>query len=432
MREMAASVLQRGLVLIASLGLAGTLLAVPATTQDDKAEADYAIQAIARTLKRLGEDKVAERLLRDYKAKKPRIDFAPHTDGTNAKTGARYWAVFGENTMTLHISVLGLALRRRALDKDPYAWTSTLVQWAMTVYHEYVHMDQIRPGLKAEFEDPAWRESDAALVRWVDRMVMEYARLAPQPDSPAKRQAMEEIAKILRHLKSEITTLQSGVKGNIADGVMTAGYAWKSPLAMRRVDAIIGMIEKQLPSAASAAKPKRPTPPRSPVAPSGPPARPAWTKAGSTELEPVSSMYRPRDDKWYQFGRPQLSAGGTERSWHWVEPPSGSCQGDVAISSTWTQPPGRLVPGDKLRLTLAVRASASQNCGGQAVQGGVTAHINGGRWDAVGVEGWSNSPIAPVTKTIETVVPGGKSGGTLEIKLCTGYVGCAITRYTFR
>jgi hypothetical protein len=120
---------------------------------------------------------------------------------------------------------------------------------------------------------------------------------------------------------------------------------------------------------------------------------------------------------------------------HWIDPPGGGCtggQGDVQQTNTWSEPPDRLVPGETLAVDLYSSISATQNCGEKYTSTGITAHINGGRWDASGIEGWTSGPFTPVSKTIEWLVPEGSPGATLEIDFDVAYVGRATYLYTYQ
>ena len=68
--------------------------------------------------------------------------------------------IIRNNRIILSESMLNVAEADRLLNVNPYSDTSPLIGYALTVVHEYVHIDQTLPMNFPRWEDPAWYVSD--------------------------------------------------------------------------------------------------------------------------------------------------------------------------------------------------------------------------------------------------------------------------------
>lgn len=303
--------------------LVPALLLVAVATAQAPSGADTSVRWIARTLDRLGEKALAQRFLRDYTQNKV-ISFGDLGGDANAETG-RGWS--GKNEITLDNSMLKIADLERTYAKRPYGPQSVLVSAAVTIFHEYQHMDQTRPQNIPKFEDPAWLATDAALNRWVRLLQTQIEAIAKEPASASRTQRLAEANDLLRQLKVEVTALKDAIKTNEGNGSLSKGLKWRFSDTASRIAA----AQKRI-GAPAAAAPK-------------PVADKAWV------LVQTVPYNTPPSDANYQ-----LSWGEGKIGWKW------SLGSDVfAFDCTWTLPPKVIRPDDEVKLTLAV--SLTQNDG---------------------------------------------------------------------
>jgi hypothetical protein len=96
------------------------------------------IRWLSKTLVRMGESGIAKRLTDDYyNTKQVHFKFIKSANG-NAETGP---GLNGKNYISLSELMLTAADLDKLLKERPYGPSSNLIGDAMTVIHEYVHME---------------------------------------------------------------------------------------------------------------------------------------------------------------------------------------------------------------------------------------------------------------------------------------------------
>ncbi|MDQ8154374.1 MAG: hypothetical protein P3B98_06890 [Gemmatimonadota bacterium] len=137
--------------LLAQRGVESTRAAVKSAPPPPRA-----LQNVATTLRTMGRTDLADKLIRDYGTSKVRLG-EPGSRATTAPaiivplvTNRR------DNIMTLDRKELTAQSDSRQTDRTPV--TDGTLGWALTVVHEYVHMEQDNPTQTARFENAGWRE----------------------------------------------------------------------------------------------------------------------------------------------------------------------------------------------------------------------------------------------------------------------------------
>lgn len=212
----------------------------------DESRQDTAITMVAKTLGRLGEKDLAKRFLDDYFNNGQVKIEALGGEGVNAETGPEGLFGSGKNVMTLDDSILKQADMKRIWEKRPYSKALDTVGWAVTVYHEYIHMDQKNPQNIPRDEDPAWQETDRAIARWCERLRNELDNLKNEPASGMKGDKLQELEDILLHLQSQSGLFKEAVPRNIRDGKLSDGLTWEYPGLGTRINGIIQDVRAEI------------------------------------------------------------------------------------------------------------------------------------------------------------------------------------------
>lgn len=181
------------------------------------------VRWLVTTLKRMGETRIANRLADDYYNKKRiRFEFIPSSDG-NAMTDP---GIIRDNRIILSESMLNIAEADRLLKVNPYSETSPLISYALTVVHEYVHLDQTLPLNYPRWEDPAWQVTDKTLSAWVKKVEAEYHNTRKLPSSAGRTAKLKELKNIIRRLQIEVANTRNSINANVANGSLSAGQQW--------------------------------------------------------------------------------------------------------------------------------------------------------------------------------------------------------------
>lgn len=304
------------------LALLTLLLPMWAPTQG-RPGGDQTVRMIARTLDRLGEKAIAKRLIQDY-TQTHRVRFTDlGGDGVNAETGANRQGV---NTMDLDESMLKIADLQRLLNVRPYGDSSPLVSAAVTIFHEYQHMDQKSPKNTPKFEDPAWRATDQALTRWIKNLESEWSNLKQAPASPDRTKRLQEVTDLLKRLLAESATLKDGVLANEKNGSLTKGLKWGFDGSATRIRSVLASISKAAPAVAATPKPGK----------------------GWLLVEVVDYPLKGEPGNYnITYGRGAIGMGWALGS-------------DVfGFRCSWSEPPKEIRPGDRVSLDLSIAITAN-------------------------------------------------------------------------
>lgn len=381
----------------------GALLLSGQATKDPREQAS--IKKIADMLTRLGEEKTALRLKKDYA--KGLIIFGDLDPGSTAETGkpVSEWANKKPNKMTLNREkVFQQVADYRGTKTNPLAF-----DWAGTVMHEYVHMDQVNPTHTAKFETPAWIASSDALRRWLGVLHRDFER-AQKLSGPAKERLLEDVDILMSQLVSTCAALDTDLKEKINNKNVLGqnaplvdpkkNYNFRTTLV--QAQALLAQVRK--------ARGASPSPG------GGTPAKTKFTwrrESGSFYLlqpEETVAEYKSRNDFSITGAEGVVTFGyraGAETA---------------RFAVTWNRPPDRLVPGETIRIT--VKAS---DTGSSAPVGGAGGNVSvfaqrtpGGSWDLV----YGNQPMvaitgrgAPDSRDYVFAVPEGRPGQILAVKV---------------
>lgn len=311
-------------MLFAILGMA----AASSASWDRATRERVTVRWLAKTLTRLGEKTIADRLVKDHMTTK-RVRFATINPRLgNAETGPNRKGV---NEIDFTDRMLAIADQDRSLQSKPYGPSSTLIQWATTVFHEYQHMDQKNPQNDKPWEDPAWRATDNAVARWAQKLENEYAELSKKPASREKDAALDELKALIQRLRSEIGSLQSGVQDNVKNETLTGGQNWRFGETDSKLKNILDTMAK-----------------KAAIGQIVPPVKPG--KGGywqMVETKPFDTL-APSDTNYTI----KASDGFVTAGWMLNKDA-------FKITGSWTPPPKTIKPGEKFKIHTSLSIDAN-------------------------------------------------------------------------
>lgn len=199
-----------------------------APVRPDEADAAKTIQVIAQSLKRFGEETLANRLVADYKAKK--VSFTETDPATLASVEGT-----GDASTNKLKFLANWENGHRTIDPaHPYRLPRgqdkafDLVQMSLTVVHEYVHMDQTKPQGSPKFEDPAWRRTEEALINWTSLVIGDVSTALDLPAGSARKDALRDLADTLRSLRSAARVMAIDVAKAEKPPTWSEADSWKT------------------------------------------------------------------------------------------------------------------------------------------------------------------------------------------------------------
>jgi hypothetical protein len=304
------------------------ILSAPATTTLQDSREIITIRWLSKTLIRMGETKIAKRLVEDYYTNKTVSFGAMNSADGNAETGL---GLKGKNCITLSTAMLNTADLDRMLKDDPYGNKSTLINDAMTVVHEYVHMDQTLPMNYPTWEDPAWQQSDKTLSAWTKKIEAEYLAARKLPESPSKKAKLAELNKIIDKLAKEAMFMRNSIGANEKNGSLSPNQRWLLDDTDKRLKALKEATKKY----ENFGKLNTPVPQKD---------KGYWEMVSWQAFDKLG----PGDNNY------SLSASDGTLKAKWTLSP------DVFdITATYTVPPKKIYPSDKLPMQMSVSVSNS-------------------------------------------------------------------------
>ena len=281
------------------------------------------VRWVGKALARMGEQRLADRFLKDYFENK-RVHFAP-MDGReeNANTGANKKGI---NEVTFSDAMLGVGDQHKLLQQDMFRGSTQVLLWAITVAHEYQHMDQKNPQNLPPWEDPAWRATDRMVADWTKRLQSEYEQLVKQPGTKGRDAKIDPIKAIIQRLKSEIGNLSEGADLNIKTKKMSPDVKLTLDESLARMNSVLAAMDKRKAVGALA------------------PPKPKDKKGGWWEQISAEPFDKVAATDNYML---TASDGSFTAKW-WM--------GDDRFSfkATWTSPPKRILPTDKIKIDASV------------------------------------------------------------------------------
>jgi hypothetical protein len=184
-----------------------------------------AVNNIAATLRAMGRTDVADRFIRDFENGIVLLG----NPGSNATTDPPVIVPMvtnrKDNIMTLDRSTLISQCDTKATDRSPVS-PGTL-SWALTVVHEYVHMEQDNPLQIPRFENTAWRQAIDENQKWIRLVMFEIGVVELRmPDSPEKLSRLKELTATLDNLRRVHDGSINSLKDEIQAGHVGAGVEW--------------------------------------------------------------------------------------------------------------------------------------------------------------------------------------------------------------
>lgn len=289
------------------------------------------VRWLVSTLNRMGETKVAKRLMNDYYVtKRIRFEFIPSSEA-NAMTDP---GIIRDNSIILSESMLNVAEIDRLLKEKPYGDKSPLIGYALSIVHEYVHLDQTLPLNYPPWEDPAWQVTDKTLANWIKRIETEYNNTRKLPASAGRTGKLNELKEIIKQLEGEIAQTRNSINGNIANGSLSSGQKWK----LDESEKIIAALKKSIFDYESFGKMVK-----------NPPA--VKKDPGYWELTGFQ-IY----DNTEAVSNYKLSAADGSLKARW------SMGNDIFdVTASYSSPPRQIRPTDKISVTMSVTVNNSGN-----------------------------------------------------------------------
>ncbi len=291
---------------------------------------DTTIRYIARSLDRFGEKAVAQRLLKDYFLEN-RVSLQPLD--SNEENAYVTQDDSGRNVMVITDNALEIARSEKLIAKRPYHSGSSLLTWTLTVYHEYIHMDQIEPETIPKFEDPAWQATDKAIERWTKMLDTELAAALAKPVSATRKEEVQQILDATVALKSELGTFDNDVLNGVKNGILSPGQKWTYLKSL----ANLRDLEKKAKAGMTAI-----APPATTTTTSTPPLKPgekAWVRVSVKEYndQPSGGNY----SYTVADGNAQMRWSMGTDTWH--------------FTCTWDKPPRVIRKTDKIPITMSIK-----------------------------------------------------------------------------
>ena len=101
------------------------------------------------------------------------------------------------------------------------------VNLALTILHEYVHVDQDHPGGYPQFEDPAWQKTMRANVAWMRNTRDSIQVELREPDSVEKMKKLESLSILFDMLRASYDVrMKEGLTAQIEEGSVSGGLDW--------------------------------------------------------------------------------------------------------------------------------------------------------------------------------------------------------------
>ncbi len=391
-----------------SLALLCALPSLAAADQPDPRERTC-IDRIAGMLVRVGEDKLASRLKRDFS--KGRVQFGKLDPGETAAAGKDFLDRLTRkpNVMTLNREK---AFQQVADYRSASGVNPLLLGWAATIAHEYVHMDQVNPTETAKHETPAWLESADAMRRWLGVFHRDFERARGMKEPERSRLLAEletyvgELSLLCGAMAADVRKLIEhrnalGVRSPKVDPSKNYGFAQTKPHADNLLRNIRALRR-------TTAKPGTGQPPATPAK-----GRFVWRRqsAGYAMIYPDAVAKYKAENGFFSTGAEGIVQFGYR---------VGNEQAKFAL--TWNPVPDTLTPGQSIRMTVKVSdiGCTAENVG--AGGGGCEVWIQrspDGPW-----EGWFiNQPgvetkgrQAPQSRDYVFAVPEAKPGMRLIVK----------------
>jgi hypothetical protein len=172
---------------------------------------------VAELLRRMGRGDTANRFEADIRS--GRASFGNLGGGVNGQTGANIlWGNANTNTFNNE-------MRNQLRPNTPFR-SPVLIGWALTVEHEYVHMDQSRPAQTPQFENKAWAHSLEVCQSWIRSVRSEMTRAGLEPDSPEKSARLRELQGIMEGLRAAHDDAINGIREGIQGGTIDPRGPW--------------------------------------------------------------------------------------------------------------------------------------------------------------------------------------------------------------
>jgi len=210
----------------------------PDVSSQAKTELLPELKKVQEFLKRMGAtdskgQALFKRLEDDYAAKKVKSG-----EVKDAATGGEDNAeVVYDNNLNSNVMTLNKNQFAQITTPDPSqmknekireAHAEGVVNWSLTIFHEYVHMNQQNPQGTPYYENEAWQRTIQANVSWFNTMKdREFEEIRQSASSDQKIERLQELDTWAWKISSAlITDYQEGIPNAVKDGYLDRDLTW--------------------------------------------------------------------------------------------------------------------------------------------------------------------------------------------------------------
>ena len=178
------------------------------------------INTVADYLDKMGSKDTGKKLRADFKS--GRVYIGKVGGGANAEVNP---GVLGAGRS---MAISDLILNQLGSDRVK-ASGANVASWALTIFHEYIHMDQLLPMETSMHETPAWAATlrkNGQWIRWtIDKIAPLGANTALTPEERVAR--LQELRQTLIDLQGPLDVTLNEMRGKLNTGDLDKAYKWK-------------------------------------------------------------------------------------------------------------------------------------------------------------------------------------------------------------
>jgi hypothetical protein len=182
------------------------------------------IKSLTETLRKLGEEDLANQLEKDIRSGRVIIGECP----ARATTGV---AAIDRSPFTRHLLGSGttdsiMTINTTILTEIASGNMENMVGWALTVRHEYIHMGQWDPKPTPEFENPAYRETIKTGCGWYGTVKTELEEALQAPPTKENIARVKELRILANAVGKQMSEVFNDMRPLIRDGNLAQDTWW--------------------------------------------------------------------------------------------------------------------------------------------------------------------------------------------------------------
>ena len=179
-----------------------------------------AINKVADYLDKMGSKDTGNKLRADFKS--GRVYIGKVGGGANAEVNP------GALGAGRSMAISDMILNQMGTDRVK-ASGANVASWALTIFHEYIHMDQLLPMETSMHETSAWAATlrkNGQWIRWtIDKIAPAGANTTLTPEERVAR--LQELRQTLIDLQGPLDVTLNEMRGKLKTGDLDKAYKWK-------------------------------------------------------------------------------------------------------------------------------------------------------------------------------------------------------------